>query len=147
MARAQRRVPKVALTIQEVWLQKILEGSKSWELRGCRCIKHLGQRIALAQSGLGMLVGEATIGECFNVTDVLWEPANMSKHQVQDRCLVKYCPVYAWTLQDVVRYSEPRPYKRPPGAISWVSLEKSTSKAARTRCRRRTKARQGGLSF
>ena len=47
-----------------------------------------------------MLVGEATIGECLDVTDVVRDPANMSKHQVQDRRLVTCSPVYAWTLED-----------------------------------------------
>jgi hypothetical protein len=55
--------PGWALTIKPKWCGKILNGTKTWEIKGQNCKKHLHERICIAESGSGMLVGEMTICE------------------------------------------------------------------------------------
>ena len=54
-----------ALLIKAEWCQEIFEHGKCWEIRG-QCSKIRG-RIAIAQSGTGTLVGEATLVDCIVV--------------------------------------------------------------------------------
>ena len=48
-----------ALIIRQPWIGKILDGSKTWEMRG-RPTSIRG-RIGLIEQGSGMIVGEATL--------------------------------------------------------------------------------------
>ena len=55
----------VGLYIHEEWINLILSRSKSWEIRGTPCKKHIGKRIALIQCGMkgkkSRIVGGVTI--------------------------------------------------------------------------------------
>ena len=108
-----------ALVIERYWLNLILNGRKTWEIRGkptkLRCV------ISLAQSGSKHLFGEARVGDCLEI-DRADFPNHVEKHFVQDVRMVKYSHIFAWVLEDVKRYPKPRPYTHPQGAISLVKL-------------------------
>ena len=114
--------PRVALVVREPWARLIVDGSKRWELRGCRCLKHIGKRVAIARAGSGTLVGEVTIAECLDVTDTWQLPENDSYHRVVDHQQITYQRVYAWVLEDASAYIEPKVYARQKGSITWVTL-------------------------
>ena len=54
------------LKIQNVWIRKILSGEKSMEVRSGR-YDVLGQRIALGNSGNGLVEGYATVQEIIEI--------------------------------------------------------------------------------
>ena len=127
-----------ALVVRQPWANLICEGHKVWELRSKNC-KFRG-RVAIAASGSGHLVGEATITGCQVVAvrdaeGVLMPPPsdpdkfvlrdfNLNLHgvTVQELGKFKYQTIWAWTLTEPVKYPEPIPYKHPRGAVSWVTL-------------------------
>jgi hypothetical protein len=48
----------------------------------------------------------------------------MAKHRIVDLSCVPYKKMYAWVLENPVRYQEPVPYRHPQGAVKWVDLVK-----------------------
>jgi hypothetical protein len=135
---AEANVPE-ALLISREWCQQIFEKGKIWEIRSSVCHK-LGCRFAIAESKSGTLVGEATIIDCLKVgrmsktqqlkrwskkhkSDFIGRKENFHKHRIADLSIVKYPEVYAWVLDDVVRYKQPVPYTHPQGAVKWVKLD------------------------
>ena len=138
-----------ALLIKPEWCRQIFEKGKIWEIRGEACHK-LGCRFAIAATTTGMLVGEATLINCLKVgrlskktqqlkrwskehkSDFIGRKENFRKHRIADLSDVRYPKVYAWVLDDVVRYKQPVPYTHPQGAIKWVKLDGvSTTEATR----------------
>ena len=113
--------PRWALTIKPRWCRKILDGSKVWEIRGQNCKKHLHERICIAESGTKKLLGEMTIRKSFKITREDLE-ANRHLHRIDDLSIITYANIYAWVLEDVEAYEEPRPYSRRQGSIDWVDL-------------------------
>ena len=124
-----KQLPDVALVIKPVWTNEIFEHNKTWEIRGERTRKR--GRVAIAASGTGTLVGEATFVNCLEVGR--YEQAtkklrpfdqttkhhkvflgnHFSKHRIKDLSTVKYPKVFAWVLAEAVRYENPVPYKHP----------------------------------
>mmetsp|Transcript_159133 Transcript_159133/g.296548 ORF Transcript_159133/g.296548 Transcript_159133/m.296548 type:complete len:718 (-) Transcript_159133:58-2211(-) len=115
---------ELALVVKKPWVDLILAGHKTWEIRGTST--HRRCTICLAQSGSGKLVGEVRIIDCvpLRLEDL---PQHVEKHCIQDFTIVKYRRIYAWVLQDAVRYEEPLSYTHPQGAITWVKLNTSAS--------------------
>ena len=138
---------KDALLIRPEWCQQIFEKGKIWEIRSSACRK-LGCRFAIAESQSGTLVGEATVINCLKVgrlsktqqlkrwskehkSDFIGRKENFHKHRIANLSIVKYPEVYAWVLDDVVRYKQPVPYTHPQGAIKWVKLDGVSAAEAR----------------
>ncbi|CAE7940164.1 unnamed protein product, partial [Symbiodinium sp. KB8] len=111
------------------WCQKILDGSKVWEIRGQNCKKHLHERICIAESGTGMLLGEMTIRDSFKITREDLE-ANRHLHGIEDLRIITYGNIYAWVLENVEAYEEPVPYSRSAGSIAWVDLHPAAGEEA-----------------
>jgi hypothetical protein len=114
-----------ALIIRQPWIDMILSGSKTWEMRS-RPTKLRGQ-IALIEAGTGLVVGVC------NLTESRTVPINADGtytmfHRVEDVQLLKQWP-YPWTLNNAQRLHTPIPYNHPKGAVTWVNLEKHVSKA------------------
>ena len=114
--------PRYALTVLPEYCRKILHEGKTWEIRGQRCGKHLNERICIAESGSGMLVGEMVISESRLISRRELEE-NPDKHKIEDLNTVGYKNIYAWTVTNVKAYSQPKPYRRPMGTVNWVDLE------------------------
>ena len=109
-----------ALIIKKPWIDYILSGKKTWEIRGCATTKR--GKIELIQSGSGLVVGCCNLTDCFKVSKQ--ELANAtSKHLIEDAQNITYKNIYAWVLNDVQKYKTPKKYKHPKGAIIWVKIK------------------------
>jgi hypothetical protein len=127
-------LPEKALSILPRWLDLILSGQKTVELRGGHSTKR-EITIGLIQSGSGAILGECT----FIRSEGPLTPARLfalrELHQLEalegamdevsmyDR--VGYRRPHAWFLRDVRRYPHPVPYKHPQGAVIFIDLKKS----------------------
>jgi hypothetical protein len=114
----------LALVIKGKWLNLILSGRKTWEIRGTPT--KVRRLVQLAQSGSGLLVGEARVTECLRL-DLHDMSNHTEKHCIHDLSIVTYRSIYAWVLEDAKRHAVPKPYKHPQGAITWVKLDKPES--------------------
>lgn len=125
--------PTSALVVQEFWATRILNGTKTWELRG-RSTRKRGP-ISIAISGTSKLYGQVNLVDCVKVAErqedgslksLLPLPLNAfhPMHMVTDLNIIGYPAVYAWILAEPLLYDSPRVYTHTPGAITWVSLIK-----------------------
>lgn len=109
-------------------LDKILAGTKTWEIRG----KATARRgpIALIESKSGHVVGTC------DVVDVVG-PLTLAELQRNARRTgfrpdeLPYATTYAWVVRDARRLPEPVPYRHPSGAVIWVRLETSVLRELR----------------
>ena len=115
-------LPRSGLIMKGVWLDLVLKGLKTWEIRGVNTTKR--EVVALIQSGSGRAIGEARVIDSvpLSYSDLV---ENMDKHCIQDLSIVEYSKVYAWVLTNAMRYEIPQPYKRHKGAIIWIHLEQT----------------------
>jgi hypothetical protein len=113
----------LGLLVRRPWIGKILEGSKTWEIRG-RNTKIRGT-IALIESGSGKVVGTCELADVRGPLTLSEMLENTSKHCERAEDLqsgLPYRTTYAWVLKNAKPLEEPLPYKHPPGAIIWVKL-------------------------
>src|ERR1035437_5467401 len=111
------------LLIRSPYVDWILAGSKTWEMRGSRTSKR--GRIALIQSGTGTVIGVADLVDVVGPLKVSELAANSSKagYEKDERVTeLPYERTFAWVLQNARRLSEPVPYSHPYGAVIWVNL-------------------------
>ena len=129
--RPRTKDDELILLIRQPWLELILSGEKTWEVRSMPTnIRH---RILLAEPGTGMCSGQAIIDDVIEI-----ERADFASyahlHQVRSpegyAIIDKYASIYAWQLRDVTRLSVQRPFKHPLGAITWVRLSASEANTA-----------------
>jgi hypothetical protein len=112
------------LPIRQPYIDMILDGQKTWEMRKSRC--NFRERIALIQSGSLTVVGVADVVDCIGpLTDEkrfaaadkhCLAPAEWSNPKFMDYR-------FAWVLTNVQRLSKPVPYRHPSGAVIWVTLD------------------------
>lgn len=110
-----------ALIIKKPWIDLILSGQKTWEMRSRKT--HFSGWIGLIEQGSGLIVGKAflTCGTRKPSDQELIE--NHSKHLVNDMALLKkWC--YSWELEKAERFENPIGYKHPNGAVTWVKIVK-----------------------
>ena len=101
--------------VKEPWVGMILDGKKTWEIRGSATTKR-GKIHLAASGGGGVLVGQCQLVDCFPVSQA--ELANnVTKHCTNDLTRVPYEKPHAWVMQKAMRYSSPFVYKHPQGAI------------------------------
>ncbi len=119
-----------AIPIREPWIDMILAGKKKWEIRS-KFTKKIGP-VALIRAGSGTVVGTAKLAEVIQLTPqlafekyALMGFSPLSKAEAKD-----LNGQYAWVLKDVVKFKNPVPYKHPSGAVTWVTLDESTTKKA-----------------
>jgi len=113
------------LLIKSPWIDLILSGKKTWEIRG----KNTQNRdtIALIKSGTKTIVGIARITDVKGpFTSIKDFSLHSDKHltpneEIEDG--LPYEETYAWVLSDVTPLYEPVPYEHPMGSIIWVNLE------------------------
>jgi hypothetical protein len=111
------------LIVKKIWLDLILSGEKTWELRGSRTQKR-GQ-IALIQSGSGLIMGVCNLVEVRGPLSIDELEESFDKHRVPIEYLkshLSYENTFAWILRQARRLSKPIPYKHPSGAVIWVKL-------------------------
>ena len=127
-------LPTRALLIQPQWLEPILSGRKTWEVRG-RNLRIRG-RVCLASEG--KLVGEVEFTDSFPIGardagnslvsvpghdhNFVGLPGNKDKTCMEDVTVLTYTRLFAWVIGDVCRYSVAIPYNHPLGARQFVDL-------------------------
>lgn len=109
------------LVVQKPWIDKLLDGEKTLELRGTACRKPVNTIVYLSESGTGAIVGCARFVGCDGPLDRATIDARFEEHRVTSDFLdaVKYNRVYGWRFVDAVRAPTPIPYAVKSGAIIW----------------------------
>ena len=100
----------------------ILDGDKTWEIRGFDTIKR--EVIAIIPNKTGEIRGEARIIDSFPLTREL-SVDNFDKHQYEGDMFAEYDYPHAWVLADVKHYAEDMVYtvQKPQGARLFVTLQ------------------------
>lgn len=118
------------LLIRAPWIDKILDGSKTWEIRGSHTYKE--GRIALIESGTGTVVGVAELAGAVGPLSLKelaanWRQAGFGRDEHLNR--LPYKKTFAWVLKNPKRLRAPVPYDHPSGAVIWVRLKPSVEHA------------------
>jgi hypothetical protein len=92
------------LIVKDPWATEIVEGKKKREYRSFP-IK-IRERIGIIRAGSKTIIGEVDLVGCVEA----------KKLRVSDYCF----GLYAWILENPVKYQKPRPYDHPIGAQIWV---------------------------
>lgn len=122
-----------ALIIKQVPLDKILAGTKTWEIWGSRT--NIRETIGLIQSRSGTVVGLCELVDCFGPLSAEEFRRNARKAgMVQSHAILGgYENTFAWVLSNARRFKTPVPYKHPGGAVIWVELDDATDRAVKRR--------------
>jgi hypothetical protein len=113
-----------AIPIRTPWIEMILNGTKTWEIR-TKFTKKLGP-VALVKSGSGTVVAVAKISEVITLTESIAKK-NSKKMGMTVASAVSCANCYASVLSDIVPLKKPVQYKHPSGAVTWVTLDETTS--------------------
>ena len=109
-----------ALIIKQPWIDYILSGNKTWEIRGSNT--NIRGKIELIQSGSGLVVGSCDIVDSKELTSDSYRQ-HKDLHKIENVNTLPYKRTFAWVIKNAVRYKTPRKYKHPNGAIIWVNLD------------------------
>jgi hypothetical protein len=122
-----------ALIIRKPWLDRILAGSKTWEIRGSRT--KLRGTIGLIESRSGTIVGLCELVDCRGPLTAAEFRRNASKAGMTPAgaTLGGYKDTFAWIIANARRLKTPVPYKHPSGAVIWVGLDEATERAVKRR--------------
>lgn len=118
-------VPKGAsiLIIQDPWISLILDGHKTWEIRGQKCNKAPGETIYLALSGAGgVILGSATFAASHGPLSRDEYSSARARHRVAGESLPYGGSTYAWELKCPKRFRSPVMYSHKPGVVVWAKM-------------------------
>lgn len=108
------------LIIRQPWVEFILSGQKTWEMRSTST-KVRGP-FAIIEQGTGLIVGVANLVGVMEPMTLGQLMSTKHNHHVDydnNRELLKWDR--AWVLEDVKRI-EPKPFQQKQGAVIWVNL-------------------------
>lgn len=114
-----------AIPIRTPFIDEILDGTKTWEIRS-KNTKKIGP-VALIRSKSGTVVGTANLAKVVEITTSIGR-TNAKKMGMYPSEGADCEGLYSWVLEDVVKFKTPVPYKHPSGAVTWVTLDESTTK-------------------
>jgi len=113
------------LIIKEPHITRILNGEKTWEIRGSKT--NIRGRIALIRSGSGLVIGTCELVDCVGPLTIEDLIKNEEKHRINNERLLSkglpYPKTYGWVIKNPQYFEEPIPYKHPMGAVIWVKLD------------------------
>ena len=123
--------PLRALLIRRPWIDMILDGQKTWEIRGART--SVRSRIGLIASRSGTVVGVCDLVDCIGPLNAEEFRKNVKKAGMHpsEATLGHYRQTYAWIVRNARRLEQPVPYQHPPGAIIWVKLDPAVERKVR----------------
>ena len=129
MATFVSEVSLSGLVIESRWIQKLIDGPKTWEMRTTGTNKR--GAIALVEKGSGLVVGAARL---LNVQGPFSQEEladHELKHQIPPEIYRApgYKWHYAWVLQDAIALPSPVPYRHKSGAVIWVKLDEDVQQA------------------
>jgi hypothetical protein len=108
------------LLIKQPWIDLILSGHKTWEIRGSDT--NIRGKIGLAESGSGKVLGTAELVGSIRLTSRTLVQS-IDRHRVESPLqAVKYSSPHAWVLANPHRYARPKPYLHTLGAVVWVKV-------------------------
>ena len=115
---------RAALIIRRPWIDLLLSGEKTWEMRSNRT--NVRGRIGLVEQGSGVVVGVAEITDSprpLSETEMLstQEFHCIPEHMICDGSVGKWR--YPWVLNSIARLKHPVRYKHQPGAVIWAKLD------------------------
>ncbi len=128
------------LLIRSPYIDWILTGAKTWEIRGSSTAKR--GRIALIQSGTGTVIGVADLVDAVGPLTRRDLAANVRKLGLGKPGLSRPLPyrkTFAWVLKNARKLKTPVRYPHPPGCIIWVNLGPGVQAAIRRQLKRRSK--------
>lgn len=109
------------LIVKKRWLNLILSGKKTIEIRGSNT-KKIGQPIYLLESGTNLVKGTCIIDSTCPISCSDWSEER-EKHCVDisySELKKRYKRPHAWVLRNVKLTEEEWKYEHPKGAIIWV---------------------------
>lgn len=114
------------LVIADPWVDLILSGRKTWEIRG----EPVGKRgpFAVLRKGTGTIAGVATLAGVRGPLSMDELRATHHLHAVPVERFggeYRYENPYAWILEAPIRLPRPVPYRHPSGAVKWVNLDEA----------------------
>lgn len=118
-----KTLPSRGLIVRNPWATLLLDGSKTWELRGSSTA-HRG-RTGLILSGSKQVLGEADLVRVVGPLDTEELVTYAARHLVAEETIRKgltYRKVFAWEFENPKPYPVPKPYRHPHGAVIWVDL-------------------------
>jgi hypothetical protein len=118
-----------ALLIHKCWLDLILSGKKTWEIRGKATATH--GPIALIQSKSGMIYGVCELASVRGPVSIEDLQSNCHLHCIPRGDIphvVHYERPYAWILKNARRLKVPVRYEHPSGAVVWVNLSEQVAR-------------------
>ena len=104
------------LVIKPEWLEPILNGDKTAEIRSSPCWDKVGKTIWLCASRSGLVTGKARVTGCEKLTESAWE-SMYPRHLVPGKRAYGN-RTHAWLLADVERVAGIR-IVRKDGAVIW----------------------------
>jgi hypothetical protein len=112
-----------ALLIRRPWIDLILDGKKTWEIRGSRT--SVREAIGLVASGSGTVIGVCELIECVGplTAEEFYKNAKKAGMRPSEAKLGWYPQTYAWVLAKPRILKRPVPYQHPSGAVIWVRLD------------------------
>ncbi|MBN1187457.1 MAG: ASCH domain-containing protein [Bacteroidales bacterium] len=125
-----------AIPIREPWIDMILDGEKTWEIRS-KFTKKIGL-VGLIRSKSGTVVGIANLSEVIVISPSLAR-TNAKRMGMTVSDALTCVGEHAWVLKDVVKFKKPVPYKHPYGAVTWVTLDEPTTKKVLAEAKRSSK--------
>ncbi len=99
----------------------ILEGKKTWEIRGTNT--QIRGRIAVIKSGSGTIIGTVELTDSKKISLKEYKSGECY-HCVPEEDLVDapYKNTHAWIMKNPIIFDKPISYKHPMGAVIWVNL-------------------------
>jgi hypothetical protein len=121
---AMNGVPTKGLIIKSPYIDRILAGTKTWEMRST----NTNQRgpIALIKQGSGQIIGVANLVDVKGPLSDQEKLDNINQHQISvERLQVGDTAKWnvAWVLESAQLLDTPINYQHPNGAVIWVNLE------------------------
>ncbi len=118
------------LVIDAPWIDLILSGEKTWEMR-TTSTSHRGW-FGLIRKGSGAVYGIARLDESGEPLSTIEMLATMHRHHIpesaiRDGAISKWTT--PWKLGAVKRLAQPVPYRHKPGDVIWVLFDDDVSKA------------------
>ena len=110
------------LIVRTPWVDYLLDGTKTWEIRGSAT--SIRGRIALIRGGSGgRVVGSIDLVDCIPLTrDEYLQGEAYHRVPTSQTEELPYRHPYAWVMRDPKPFNEPIHYQHPRGAIIWVNL-------------------------
>ena len=113
-----RRSATIALVLKKKWLDLILAGKKTWEIRGSATTQR--GYIHFAESKVtGQIKGRARLVDSFPLTKPMFEK-HRDRHRLTQWSEVGYKKPHAWVVEAAERFGKPFVFEHAQGAVIWV---------------------------